>query len=153
MQVEGFPGFAPRVLIYFELLMVLAGGSTTIFPSGRFPLTAENFLQGIWSQYCKPPSLFPYLPAYICICHIFMAFGCLQVVNITLPPSLWFWVFLVLFLFCSPKPQYIAVYSSCKSFWFFYVSHCHSMATDRWVVWFRAWEPNPRPPKWSTQNF
>ena len=50
---------------------------------------------------------------------------------------------LYLFIFSSPKPQYIVVYSSCKSFYFFYVSHCHSMATDRRVVWFRTWQPNP----------
>ena len=34
-------------------------------------------------------------------------------------------------LFCSPKSQYIVVYPSCKLFYFFYVSHCHSMSTDR----------------------
>ena len=40
-------------------------------------------------------------------------------------------------LFSPAKPQYIVGYS-CKFFWFFYVSCCHSMATDRWVVWFCA---------------
>ena len=34
--------------------------------------------------------------------------------------------------FWSPNPQYVVVYASCKLFWFFYVSHCHSMATDKW---------------------
>ena len=40
------------------------------------------------------------------------------------------------------KPQYIVVYS-CKFFWFFFVSRCNSMATDRGVVWFRAQELDP----------
>ena len=30
--------------------------------------------------------------------------------------------------FFSPKPQYIDIYSSCRSFWFFYVGYHHSMA-------------------------
>ena len=35
------------------------------------------------------------------------------------------------YFFPSPKPQHIVVYSSCKSFYFFYVSCHHSMATER----------------------
>ena len=45
------------------------------------------------------------------------------------------------FFFHSPKPQYIGLSSSCQVL---YVSHCHSMATDRQVVWFCTQEPNPR---------
>lgn len=65
MGVEGFPVFAPRVLIYFELLMVLAGGSIIIqsFPPESFSLTAE-----IWSQYYKPPPLLPFFHVYVCVC-------------------------------------------------------------------------------------
>ena len=37
------------------------------------------------------------------------------------------------FFFFSPKPQYIAVYPSCRSFYFFYVGCCHSMAW--WAVY------------------
>ena len=36
------------------------------------------------------------------------------------------------FFFSSLKPQYIVVYASCKSFQFFYVGCCHSIAW--WVV-------------------
>ena len=46
------------------------------------------------------------------------------------------------FCFSSPKPQYIVVYFSCKSLYFFYVSFCGSMATDRWVVWFCSQGPS-----------
>ena len=35
--------------------------------------------------------------------------------------------------FPLPKAQYIVVYASSKSFQF-YMSHCRSMATDKWVV-------------------
>ena len=49
---------------------------------------------------------------------------------------------LCFFLSFSPlKPQYV-VLGSCKFFWFFYVSRCHSMATDRRVAWFCIWELN-----------
>ena len=51
--------------------------------------------------------------------------------------------------FFSPlKPQYMVAYS-CKFFWFFYVSHHHSMATDRQVVWFCALGTKPGPLKQS----
>ena len=40
------------------------------------------------------------------------------------------------------KPQCIVAYSSCRSFQFFYVSHHHSMATNRRVVWFHVQELN-----------
>lgn len=43
----------------------------------------------------------------------------------------------------SPKPQYMAVYSRYKPFQFLYVSGHHSMVTERQVVWFHAWVPNP----------
>lgn len=39
------------------------------------------------------------------------------------------------------KPQYTVVHSF-KFFWFFSVSSHHSMATDRKVMWFQAWELN-----------
>ena len=42
---------------------------------------------------------------------------------------------LPLSVFPSPTPQYIAVYSSCRS-WFFCVSCRQSTAPDRRVVWF-----------------
>ena len=43
-----------------------------------------------------------------------------------------------------PKPQCMVVYPSRMSFQFS-VSHHHSMASDRWVVWFRDWEMNLSP--------
>ena len=44
--------------------------------------------------------------------------------------------------FFSPSPKFV-VDSSCRCFWFLYVSCHHSMATHRQVVWFCAWGPNP----------
>ena len=50
---------------------------------------------------------------------------------------------LPLSFFPSPKPQYIVAYSNYKSFKSFYVSCCHSMATDRRVVRFHTRDLNP----------
>ena len=54
------------------------------------------------------------------------------------------------FVFCSPKPQYIAVYPSCKLLWFFSVGCCLSMAWWAVPCLRPGTEPaNPGPPKWS----
>ena len=62
---------------------------------------------------------------------------------------------LPLFFSASSKHQCMVVYPSCKSFWF-YVSHQHSMATDRRVVWFsdreRTWAAKAvRAPSFTTR--
>ena len=45
--------------------------------------------------------------------------------------------------FSLPKAPVHTCIFSCRFFWFFYVSHHHSMATGRQVVWFHSWELNP----------
>ena len=46
-------------------------------------------------------------------------------------------------LFLLPRSTPKTPVHNCEFFWFFYMSCRHSMATDRQVVWFRAWELNP----------
>ena len=46
-------------------------------------------------------------------------------------------------LIFSSQPQCKVLYSSCKSFEFFYVSRHHSAETERQVVWFPDWEIQP----------